>query len=130
MTSRCVNPANDAYQAYGGRGIAVCDRWQDFAAFAEDMGPRPSPLHTIDRRNNNGNYEPDNCRWATPSEQQRNRRNNRLLTLNGETLCLAEWAERLGITDDMIRQRLDKLGWTIEQALTTPAKQYAPRTST
>jgi hypothetical protein len=98
MKLRCANPNNEQYHNYGGRGITVCDRWrQSFAAFLVDMGPRPSPRHSIDRIDNNGNYEPGNCRWATSREQNRNRRNNIVLTHDGRTMCLADWARELGV---------------------------------
>lgn len=75
MRQRCFNPAHESYKHYGGRGITVCDRWDNsMAAFAEDIGPRPSMQHSLDRINNDGNYEPGNCRWATKSEQRRNQR--------------------------------------------------------
>ena len=78
MLDRCLNPKNKNFQNYGGRGITVCQRWRDFNKFFEDMGPRTSPKHSIDRKNNDGNYEPSNCRWATRTEQQRNRRDSRV----------------------------------------------------
>lgn len=74
MRNRCNNPKNHAYSYYGGRGISVCERWNDYANFIADMGPRPSPTHSIDRENNDGNYEPSNCRWATKTEQAANQR--------------------------------------------------------
>lgn len=119
MWARCTNPKRPEWHCYGERGITVCDRWKDFANFYADMGPRPSNKHTLDRINNAGNYEPPNCRWATRKQQMRNVRYNHHLTLNGETLCLAEWAERIGIHQTTLARRL-KSGWTVEQTLTTP----------
>jgi len=74
MRARCNNPRNVGYADYGGRGIRVCERWDSFEAFLADMGPKPSPTHSIDRKDSGGNYEPGNCRWATPSQQNKNRR--------------------------------------------------------
>lgn len=120
MKNRCDNPNAQFYKDYGGRGITYCEEWRDFIAFEkwavangykEDL--------TIDRINNNGNYEPDNCRWTSIKEQQRNRRSNHLLTFKGETHCINEWAEILGISRETIKNRLG-YGWDIEKVLTEP----------
>lgn len=128
MKSRCYSTTARGYANYGGRGVTVCDRWREsFEAFLADMGDRPSPEHTLDRYpNNDGNYEPGNCRWATPAQQQRNKRNNRLLTCGGKTLCVQEWAELLGVRPNNIMTRL-RLGWTAEEALAIPYRKYRPR---
>ena len=95
---RCFNPAEQSYKHYGGRGITMCDRWKNsFAAFFEDMGQKPTPNHTLDRIDNDGHYQPGNCRWATHRQQMANRRNSILITHKGETLCLAEWSRKLEI---------------------------------
>lgn len=126
MIDRCHNPNCRNYRYYGARGISVCDRWRSsYENFLSDMGRRPSPQHSIDRKNVNDNYEPLNCRWATRKEQSRNTRANRLLTYGGETHCLAEWAELVGIVTTTLKKRLDS-GWTMEQALTTPVKSGSP----
>jgi len=123
MRQRCNNMHHQAYSEYGGRGITVCERWQNcFENFLEDMGKRPSPRHSIDRVDNDGNYEPGNCRWATVTEQGRNKRNNVLLTCQGETMCLSEWAERVGITPEGLSARLAR-GWSVEEILTTPSRR-------
>ena len=122
MRSRCFYRRNNRYHSHGGRGIKVCDRWLGLAGFANflaDMGPKPTPQHQLDRINNDGNYEPGNCRWATPIEQARNRRTNRHITFNGKTLCITQWATLTGLNRRTIIARLDK-GWSAEQALTTP----------
>lgn len=97
MRSRCRSSANSNFPNYGGRGIKVCERWQIFDNFYADMGQRPSQLHTIDRIDNDGDYEPSNCRWATAEEQAHNRCNSILIDLAGEKIALSEGARRLGI---------------------------------
>ena len=120
MRTRCRNPNSQDYALYGGRGILVCERWNSFAAFLEDMGLKPSPKHSIDRIDNDGNYTPGNCRWATPKEQANNQRRSRRVEFHGEQLSLPEWATRLGISRESLRDRLNN-GWTVERALTTSA---------
>lgn len=119
MRNRCHNPAHGDYPAYGGRGITVCDRWLEpdgFAAFARDMGERPSRDHSLDRIDPDGPYSPENCRWATRLEQARNTRRNRKLAFGGERLTLSEWAARTGLPARLIGQRLGR-GWSIRRAL-------------
>lgn len=96
---RCSNPRNKRWSSYGGRGIKMCERWiHSFEAFLEDMGPRPSRNHSIDRwPDNNGNYEPGNCRWATRKEQALNRRSNSHITVRGVTKTIREWSDETGI---------------------------------
>lgn len=101
MRNRCRNPKADRYPDYGGRGITIDPRWDSFLQFAADMGAKPSPEHTIDRRDNDGPYSPENCRWATNAEQTANRRD---FTLWGEKLTLEHTAEKLGVTPDQIRR--------------------------
>lgn len=102
MKDRCYNPNMKSFHNYGGRGIKVCDRWMEFAAFLSDMGLKPSKAHSLDRIDFNGDYEPSNCRWATYKEQARNRRGNRKIFYLGKYKLLCEWAEEYGIS----RQRL------------------------
>lgn len=124
MKQRCLNPNNPKYASYGGRGITVCDRWREsFESFYEDMGARPSPEHSIDRVDNDGPYSPENCRWATRTEQARNQGTNRPISFRGETLCLSEWAERTGLQYDTLKARL-QYGWTVEDALTRPLRVW------
>lgn len=121
MIQRCYNPKCEKYPDYGGRGITVCDRWlcpvNGFLNFLADMGPKPSRKHSIERKEVNDNYCPENCCWATQKEQQRNKRNNRLIEYNGKTQCLAAWAEELGVSARTLRYRI-KAGWPLEAALT------------
>ncbi len=128
MLSRCRNPDRECYKNYGGRGIKVCDRWLSFENFLHDMGRKPSVKHSLDRfPNNDGDYEPGNCRWATKKEQDTNRRQTRLLELNGKTMCLKDWARSVGMSDCLLSDRLAK-GWTLKTALATPVKKYKRRT--
>ena len=121
MRERCNNPNAADYPYYGGRGIAVCARWDDFELFSVDMGPRPL-RGTIDRRNNARGYEPSNCSWVSPEEQRRNTRHNRLLTVKGKTMLLVDWARRLGANDGLVADRIRR-GWIVEQACLTPVGQ-------
>lgn len=107
---RCNDPGRPGFRDYGGRGIRICNRWIDFANFLTDMGKRPSPEHSIDRINNDGDYEPSNCRWATPKEQSNNRRSNHYITIEGETMTIAQWCEKYDIPDTTFHNRLRR-GW-------------------
>lgn len=122
MRQRCSNPKDGRYSDYGGRGIVVCESWSSFEQFYADMGPRPSKDHTLDRKDNNGNYCKENCRWATRKEQNTNQRSNVRLTHNGETLVLSEWAEKSGIPYKTLHQRIAR-GWGTDRAITQPVKQ-------
>ena len=119
IKDRCYNPNEKGYKNYGGRGIAMCQEWQDdfmnFYNWAIENGYKEGL--SIDRINNNGNYEPSNCRWATREIQNKNKRSNRYITFNGETKTLTDWSLSLGFSDDTVRRRL-KDGWSIERALT------------
>ncbi len=117
MRNRCFNKKSTQYKWYGGRGITVCDRWLKFENFFADMGEKP-PGMTLDRKDTNGNYEPDNCRWATWLEQQNNRRNNRMIEFKGQTKTLAQWCRAYDMPYLTVLQRLNKLGWSVEEAFT------------
>ena len=122
MKNRCYSLVNNHYKRYGGRGITVCDRWladDGYEKFEADMGPRPTSLHTLDRIDNNGNYEPGNCRWATKKEQQRNTRWNDVVTINGRSQCLSAWAEESGVPRNTIAKRR-KMGWPEGRLLEPP----------
>lgn len=121
MCSRCTQN-NEANRNYVGRGIKVCDRWlNSFADFLADMGHRPGPDYSIDRIDNDGDYTPDNCRWATIDQQSRNKRSNRRLTLGGQTMLMTDWAARLGISMSALHGRLRK--WPLDVALTRPPQK-------
>lgn len=124
MKRRCFDPKNTGYQYYGAKGITVCDRWlgkKGFINFLSDMGECPTPNHSIDRINVNGNYCPENTRWATLEEQARNRTDNRFITYKGKTQTLVEWTEELGIRFATLAGRLNK-GWSVEKTFETPVK--------
>lgn len=119
MINRCENPKSCSYKTHGARGISVCRDWRDsFEIFFKDMGVRPSKNHSIDRIDNDGDYTPENCRWATRTEQQSNKGNNRVLAFNGKEMSVAEWSEELGIPYSRISKRL-QYGWSDEKCLTT-----------
>lgn len=119
LKSRCLNKRNPKYPIYGGRGINVCDRWiNSFQNFLDDVGTKPTPGHSIDRIYVNGHYEPSNVKWSTRKEQQNNKRNNRLLTYDGRTLTVAQWADLLMISQQKIINRLYKK-YSTEDALYT-----------
>lgn len=118
MKSRCYYETGPHYDYHGGRGIRVCERWlSSFAAFYEDMGPRPSPKHSVDRRDNDGDYEPSNCRWATAKEQQANTRKTRHV---GDGI-LADAIRASGLKYSTVANRISR-GWPVDAALTRPAK--------
>lgn len=119
MLARCSNPKSKDFPRYGGRGITVCDRWLQFANFVADMGERPDGM-TLERRDGAKGYSPDNCTWATPKQQARNRRNNVAVSHNGVTATVAEWAERTGLERKTLEYRI-RAGWPAERALTTPS---------
>lgn len=119
MIQRCTNPKRKDFQRYGGRGIRVCERWaRSFEAFIADMGRRPEGM-SIEREDSDGNYEPNNCRWATSTEQARNQKGNVVVAMNGKSQCLTAWCEELGISKATVNGRRSR-GWPIEIALSTP----------
>jgi hypothetical protein len=130
MKTRCYNANNAAFDRYGGRAdrpIKVCDRWlKSFENFLTDMGPAPSPKHSIERKNNRGHYTPSNCCWALPAEQSRNRRNTIMLTHDGRNMWVQDWAKHLGIGHTTLRRRL-KAGWSVHDTLTLPDCTKNPR---
>lgn len=121
MRQRCNNPNAPDFASYGGRGIKVCDQWADFATFLKDMGERPEG-QSLDRIDVNGDYEPGNCRWADPYQQQRNRQGTEYLTHCGLRLSYPDWAARTGVPAKIIRWRL-RNGWAVEAALSTPVME-------
>ncbi len=119
MLTRVTNPNRHNSASYVGKGITVCDRWRSFESFLEDMGERPSSKHTIERRNNDGNYEPSNCYWGTKTQQAQNQSHNVNLTLGEETHCVTEWSRLTGRKLSTLFGRI-RMGWDDEKVLTTP----------
>lgn len=115
MIARCRSQEEHKRRSYSDRGVSVCERWSDFRNFLQDMGPKPQGS-TLERINNNLGYSKENCKWATKSEQARNRRTNTILTARGESRCLTEWLEIVGIKQSTLSQRL-RYGWTHEEAI-------------
>jgi hypothetical protein len=128
MLQRCYNPKNSAWHNYGGRGIRVCRSWRlSFNQFLADVGPRPSLKHSIDRYPDvDGDYEPSNVRWATASEQARNKRVTVRVLIEGAAVPVSDFAEKAGVNAQMIKRRLAR-GWSVEDALTKPAKTWLKR---
>ena len=123
MKQRCFNPNHKRYSDWGGRGITVCDRWKNsFENFLADMGSKPTAKHSIDRIDNDGDYCPGNCRWATKAEQENNKRNNRLITIEDVTLTITQWEKKMGYGENVILMRL-KRGWSEYRAVMTPVRQ-------
>lgn len=122
MKTRCYNKKSSKYHRYGGRGITVCASWHDYKNFLEDMGEKPNGT-SLDRIDNNGNYEPDNCRWATATEQSDNRSVSKIITIDGVGNTLRRWAIKYGLKPSTVSQRIYVYGWNIERALTTPPRK-------
>lgn len=124
MRLRCLNPRHKAYPNYGGRGISVCARWLESPInFYEDMGPKPTPLHELDRIDNDGNYEPGNCRWTSRSRNSRNRRSTTYIEFRGKVHSVPDLCEQFSISQDAARWRL-KQGWSAEEVFTVPMRNY------
>jgi len=120
MKQRCKNKNSSYYHIYGGKGVSVCNEWEDFESFfkwAMESGYKEGL--TIDRINSDGNYEPSNCRWATQKEQQNNKSNNHVITYNGKTQTMKQWAEEIGMNYTTLVNRIVRNHWSVEKALTT-----------
>lgn len=117
MRTRCNNKKLPSYYRYGGRGISYDPAWQDFDGFYADMYSSYKDGLQLERKDNDKGYSRENCTWATPKQQSRNRCSNRMFTINGETLCFAEWIERFGLKSSTVRQRYYGLGWSVERSL-------------
>lgn len=123
IKERCDNATSSSYHNYGGRGIKICDTWKhSFETFLKDVGKKPTPQHSIDRINNNGHYEPSNVRWATPKQQSRNNRRNRIIEYKDNKMTIIDAAEAFGLTWSCLHQRIIA-GWSVERALETPVKK-------
>lgn len=123
MKARCHQPNSAGFKKYGAKGIQVCQRWREsFEAFISDMGRKPSPNHSIDRINNDGDYEPGNCRWATKVEQMNNMSTNRLISYDGRVQTLAQWSRESGVDADIISLRITQFKWDVKRAIFTPER--------
>ena len=122
MKGRCDNENLPHYKNYGGRGISYVARWKKFENFLSDMG-EPKPGQSIERINNDGDYGPDNCVWASPKQQGNNRRSNVVIAYKGKSGTISEWADRLGIQYNTLQRRF-KTGWSVERALTEPVRSW------
>ena len=127
MRGRCENKKHGYYHIYGARGISVCERWQKFENFLEDMGQKQSPKHSIDRINNEDGYNQGNCRWATSGEQSRNKRTNVMITHDGVTKCVRDWSIEMNLNFATLMHRI-KRGWPIGDALLKPPGPTRPKT--
>lgn len=121
MIQRCTNPKSNKFHLYGAKGITVCERWKTFKNFLEDMGERPAGT-SLNRKDNSLGYFKDNCDWATTVEQGRNRCTNVVLEYQGKRMCISQWAEYAGLSDDCLRQRLQR--HTLGEALSMPKRAY------
>ena len=128
MISRCHNQNNKRWSRYGGRGIKVCRRWREFTGFLADMGERQKGL-TLERINNDGDYKPSNCRWATRAEQNYNHSGVVFITFMGKRMCMEEWAKAIKIKQRTLHARLRDYGWSVKRALTEPVQKrtFTPR---
>ncbi len=127
IKQRCRNPNCKAWNDYGARGITICEEWANsFETFLHDVGQRPSPKHTIERINNDGHYEPGNVRWATRAEQSRNRRNNHSIMFNGQTFCLSDLAEHLGVRYQDLQYRIAR-GYPLDKQLSRAVRDSKGR---
>lgn len=124
IIKRCTNPRCPAYKSYGGRGINICERWKIFENFLADMGEVPSDLHSIERVNNDGNYEPNNCKWIPKSQQGLNTRRTRRITIDGRTQPLSEWCKEINVNYRLVLDRIAKLGWEPKRALREPIHEF------
>lgn len=127
MIQRCTNPKAANYISYGGRGVRVCDEWLNFAQFFADMGHPPTPKHTLDREDLQGDYTPKNCRWADVETQQNNRSNNVFIEAFGERLTISQWARKTGLTKDQVEHRVFQMRMAPEQALVAPRMSHNKR---
>lgn len=124
IIDRCTNPNAPAYKRYGGRGITVCERWKSFENFYADMGDRPTIAHSVERRNNNKGYSPNNCFWGTRKEQANNKQTNVLLRYKNKTQTMKQWSEELGLNYSALQHRRTA-GWTTSRMLSTPIRRRA-----